>query len=68
MNFREVRTLRLKEDRHPNENDIWEAWRYANVKHCVIEIQWVDPHYGIKMWTIEPENNIEDLLRNFNIK
>lgn len=68
MNFREVRTLRLKEDRRPNENDIWEAWQYANEKCCVIEIQWVDPHYGIKTWTIEPENNIEDLLRNLNIK
>lgn len=62
--LREVRQLRLTEERHPNENDIWEAYEYANQKHCIVELQWFVPHYGLKKWVIEPENNINDLLIN----
>ena len=62
--LREVRQLRLTEERHPNENDIWEAYEYANQKHCIVELQWFVPHYGLKKWVIEPENDINDLLIN----
>lgn len=65
--LREVRVLRLKEERHPAENDIWEAWQYANEKCCIVELQWFVPHYGLKSWIIEPENNIQDLLQNLHI-
>lgn len=62
--LREVRQLRLTEERHPNENDVWEAYEYANQKHCIVEMQWFVPHYGLKKWVIEPENDINDLLIN----
>ena len=66
-NLREVRVLRLKEERHPTENDVWEAWQYANEKCCIIELQWFIPHYGLKRWVIEPESNIQELLQNLHI-
>lgn len=62
--LREVRQLRLTEERHPNENDVWEAHQYANQKHCIVELQWFIPHYGLKKWVIEPENDINELLIN----
>lgn len=67
MSLREVRTLRLTEERHPMENDVWEAHQFANEKHCIVELQWFVPHYGLKTWVIEPENNIQDLLENLHI-
>lgn len=65
--LREVRTLRLQEERHPEENDVWQAYQFANEKRCIVELEWFVPHYGLKKWVIEPENNIEDLLRNLHI-
>jgi hypothetical protein len=65
--LREVRTLRLQEERHPEENDVWQAYQYANEKQCIVELEWFVPHYGLKKWVIEPENSIEDLLRNLHI-
>lgn len=65
--LREVRTLRLQEERHPEENDVWQAYQYANEKQCIVELEWFVPHYGLKKWVIEPENNIEDLLRNLHV-
>ena len=54
--LREVRTLRLQEERHPIEQDVWEAYEYANNKHC-----------GMKKWIIAPEDNIQELLLNLHI-
>lgn len=68
MGLIEVRTLRFKEERHPVENEVWEAWQYANEKHCIVELQWFIPHYGMKQWVIEPKNSIEDLLKNLHIQ
>lgn len=64
--LREVRTLRLKEERHPVENDVWEAYDFAKGKQCIVELQWFIPHYGLKTWIIEPENNIQELLQNLH--
>lgn len=65
--LREVRTLRLNEERHPNENEVWEAHRYANEKHCIVQLQWFIPHYGMKTWVIAPEDDIVELLSNLHI-
>ena len=27
---RELRTLVVTEERHPNEQDVWDAWNFAN--------------------------------------
>ena len=65
--LREIRTLVVNEERHPVENEVWDAWNFANEKHCIVELKWFIPHYGWKVWIIEPENQIEDLLKNLNI-
>lgn len=65
--LREVRTLRLQEERHPVEQDVWEAYEYANNKQCIVELEWFVPHYGMKKWIIAPEDNIQELLLNLHI-
>ena len=65
--LREVRTLRLKEENHPAENDVWEAYQFSQEKHCIVELQWFVPHYGLKTWVIEPEDEIQKLLQDLHI-
>ena len=65
--LQEVRTLRLSEERHPNENEVWEAHQYAKEKHCIVQLQWFIPHYGMKTWVIAPEDSIAELLANLHI-
>lgn len=67
-NFREVRTVRLREERHPNAQDIWDAHQYAGEKCCIIVLEWFVPHYGIKRWEIAPEDDVQELLNNLHIK
>ena len=45
---RELRTLVITEERHPNEQDILDAWEFAVNKHCYLELKWFVPHYGWK--------------------
>ena len=66
--LREIRTLVVGEERHPNHDEVWEAWQFAKAKACIVELKWFIPHYGWKVWIIEPENGIEDLYRNLNIE
>lgn len=66
--LREVRKLRLTEERHPNYQDIYDAHSYANQKCCIVELEWFIPHYGMKKWIITPEDNIEDLMRNLHVE
>lgn len=47
-NFREVRAVRLNEERHPTAQDVYDAHQYAVEKCCIIELQWFVPHYGLK--------------------
>ena len=65
-NFREVRTIRLNEERHPNANDVWDAHSYAVQKCCIVELEWFVPHYGMKKWTIAPEDDVQTLLTNLH--
>ena len=65
---RELRTLVVSEERHPIEQDVWDAWNFTQEKHCYVELKWFIPHYGWKVWFIDPEKNtIEELLRNLHI-
>lgn len=65
---RELRTLVVTEERHPVEQDVWDAWSFAQEKHCYVELKWFIPHYGWKVWFIDPEKNtLEELLRNLHI-
>ena len=65
--MREVRTLLIDEERHPVENEVWQAYEFACQKCCVVELKWFVPHYGFKVWIIKPEDNIQDLLKNLHL-
>ena len=65
---RELRTLVITEERHPNEQDILDAWEFAINKHCYLELKWFVPHYGWKTWFIDTEKNtVEELFKNLHI-
>jgi hypothetical protein len=66
--IRELRTVVITEERHPNEQDIWDAWNFANEKRCYVELKWFTPHFGWKTWFIDPDKHtIADLLTNLHI-
>lgn len=65
--MKELRTLVIDEERHPNENDIWEALEFANKKHCIVKLVWFIPHYGWKRWFIKPDSDIQKLLTDLHI-
>ena len=66
--LKELKTLVITEERHPDEHDVWDAWEFANERHCYVELKWFSPHYGWKVWFIDPEKHtIEFLLKSLNI-
>lgn len=65
--LREVHKLRLTEERHPNEQDVWQAYSHANENNCIVELEWFIPHYGMKKWIITPDDSIHLLLQNLHI-
>ena len=66
--LKELRTLIITEERYPNEQDIWDAWNYANEKHCYVELKWFVDHIGWKTWFIDPsKHTIESMLQNLHI-
>lgn len=67
--IREFRTLMVTEERHPNEQEVIDAWDYANRKCCYVELKWFIPHYGWKSWFIDPDKNtLVELLQNLHIQ
>ena len=67
-NFREVRAVRLNEERHPTAQDIYDTHQYAVEKCCIIELQWFVPHYGLKKWVITPEDDVQELMNNLHVQ
>ena len=65
---KELRKLVINEERHPVEQDILDAWDFANEKHCYVELKWFIPHYGWKVWFIDPnKNTLEELFQNLHV-
>ena len=66
--LKELRTLIVTGEQTPNEQDVWDAWNFAKEKHCHVELKWFVPHYGWKVWYIDPEiNTLEELFKNLHL-
>jgi len=60
---KELRTLIIEGERRPTEDEIWEAYEYARLKSCIVELRWFIPHSGWKSRIISDGTNMEDLVK-----
>ena len=51
-----------------SRDQLGKKWNFANEKHCYVELKWFVPHYGGKVWFIDPDKNtIDEMLQNLHI-